>query len=230
MSRPRAFAPYLAAVVLFLHAGAASPQTATAESDAPSYKPPARGAPKQTVGGGTRSIGVPPVVSVLAPDHTGFTSQAQPTLYWHLSKPTAGKIEIAVMDAAAGSRPIATRVLSGVEAAGIQAVSLRDLKMKLAPGVDYRWSVALVPAEGSERVPVLASGAVRFVPAPESLTARLVQGDDAGRAAVYAAEGYWYDAVHALVEGLRSGPDTGRARTHLAALLKQGGVRSAIAE
>ncbi len=48
----------------------------------PLYKPPIRGAPATRVGGGTRGPGDKrPSVRVLAPNHVGFTTRAQPELY-----------------------------------------------------------------------------------------------------------------------------------------------------
>lgn len=229
MSKFRRYVSNLTAVALLVWAGAANAQSA-GKSDAPAYKPPSRGAPTQRVGGGTRGLALaPPAVAVLAPDHTGYTTRDQPTLYWHLSKPTTGKIEFVVTDAS-GVRRIAEHVLARTEGAGIQAVSLGDLDVRLGPDTDYRWSVALVPETGAGTRKVLASGMVRFVPSPETLKAKLAKSDDSSRAAIYAEEGYWYDAVDVLVNDLRRGPEGPRARSHLAALLKQGGARVSLTE
>ena len=229
LSKPRRYVSNLTAVAFLLWAGAANAQS-TSKSDAPAYKPPSRGAPTQRVGGGTRGLTVaPPVIAVLAPDHTGYTTRDQPTLYWHLSKPTTAKIEIAVTDAG-GVKRIAEHVLMRTDGAGIQALSLRDLNVKLSPETDYRWSVALVPETGAETMQFLASGSVRFVPSPETLKSKLAKSSDSSRAAIYAEEGYWYDAVDVLVNNLKRGPDGPRARSHLAALLKQGGARVSLVE
>ncbi len=53
------------------------------------FRPPHRGAPTRRVGGSSRSPGVPSVsLVVLAPETTGLTIHAQPSLYWFLSKKT----------------------------------------------------------------------------------------------------------------------------------------------
>ncbi len=67
----------------------------------PVYKPPRRGAPAagRRVGGGTRGMNKSlPVVSVLAPDHTGLTVQEQPALYWFASAVVDAPIELTVID------------------------------------------------------------------------------------------------------------------------------------
>lgn len=56
-----------------------------AAADSLIYVPPRRGAPKTRVGGGTRSGGQPLHLALLAPEHTGLTRSASPTLYWWLS-------------------------------------------------------------------------------------------------------------------------------------------------
>ena len=38
------------------------------------------------------------VLSVLAPDHSGFTTSEQPSLYWYISAPTSLPVELTVMD------------------------------------------------------------------------------------------------------------------------------------
>lgn len=69
-------------------------------------------------------------------------------------------------------------MLARIEGAGIQAVSLRELNVRLSFDADYRWSVALVPETGAEAMKVLASGTVRFVPSPETLKSKLAKSGD----------------------------------------------------
>src|SRR5437899_2800630 len=82
---------------------AATPSTQSQSKNPPTtgnvpiYKPPLRGAPGGRVGGGTR--GAPDrsvVLSVLTPDHSGLTTQEQPSLYWYLSQPTTYPIELTI--------------------------------------------------------------------------------------------------------------------------------------
>ena len=39
-----------------------------------------------------------PRLSVLAPDHTGLTTQEQPSLYWYLSEPAPYPIDLTIID------------------------------------------------------------------------------------------------------------------------------------
>jgi hypothetical protein len=67
-----------------------------ADANVPVYNPPSRGAPGGRVGGGTRGGGQRDVfvLSVLAPDHSGFTTSEQPSLYWFISNSTSLPIEL----------------------------------------------------------------------------------------------------------------------------------------
>src|SRR5262245_52463049 len=59
------------------------------------YQPPVANAPRARVGGASRGAGSVSVrLAVLAPDHVGYTSREQPTLYWYLSEPVAARIQI----------------------------------------------------------------------------------------------------------------------------------------
>lgn len=55
----------------------------------PVYVPPDVGAPSTRVIGGVRGIGIGGFPIVLAPEFTGLTTKAQPTLYWYLGQPQA---------------------------------------------------------------------------------------------------------------------------------------------
>ena len=63
-----------------------------------SYKVPLRGAPATRVGGGTRGAAEATfALSVLAPDHTGYTVREKPTIYWYVSKAiTTSPVELTV--------------------------------------------------------------------------------------------------------------------------------------
>src|SRR5688500_14153006 len=80
----------------------------------PIYKPPRVGTPAGRVGGGTRGLGVLPTLYVLAPNHVGLTTQAQPSLYWYLSQSTTTPIELTVIDAQGVSPLLETRLQASI--------------------------------------------------------------------------------------------------------------------
>jgi len=112
-------------------------------STAAVYKPPMRGAPASRVGGGTRGTGEANfVLSVLAPDHTGYTTQAQPTLYWYASGPSIAKVEVTVI-AEVAERPVLSQNLN-LTSGGVQSFDLARHGVTLKPDTESEWFVSVV--------------------------------------------------------------------------------------
>lgn len=194
-------------------------------NDVPVYKPPPRGAPSGRVGLGTRGIHPPPQIWALAPDHTGLTTHDQPSLYWYVSKPVATLIEITVVSNQGATTVLRTRVASPA-AAGVQKMNLARYGIRLQPGIEYWWSVT------SENDPRQRSNSVaieRIVPS-QQLAKRIDATPRTRRAAVYADEGIWYDAIASLGELIEQSPGDRALRVQRAALLEQVGLKAAAAD
>jgi hypothetical protein len=207
----------------FAYAAVAQAQSAPAQSsDQPTYKLPMRGAPASRIGGGTRGPNVDsPAVTVFAPDHTGFTTNPQPTLYWHLSKQAPVAIELTLVDEA-GVKPLIERTVKSPLPAGIHALSLKEAGVTLAPNVDYRWHVALVFDPKMRSSDVTSSGTIRLVAAPDTLKAKL--GGERAAPTAYAAEGLWYDSIESLMRLINASPDDAQLKAQLDSLLTQVGL------
>ena len=205
-----------------------SPSKTTAEK--PVYKPPLRGAPAGRIGGGTRGTTERESFSllVLAPDHVGYTLEEQPDLYWFISRPSAVRIELTLID---GRSPAPTKevVLKGAQSAGIQRFSLREHGVRLAEGTDYEWSVAVVPDTESRSADILSGGALRRVAPEAALAARLPALSGTARAAALAEAGIWYDALAVLGRLADASPQDAAARRARADLLDQVGLKEAAA-
>jgi hypothetical protein len=197
---------------------------AAAASDVPGYKPPPRGAPSGRVGLGTRGINPPRQLWALAPDHTGLTTRDQPSLYWYASKAIAARIEIT----AVGNQGVKTILDERVDSsatAGVQKIELARYGIRLQPGVEYRWSVSLEsdPTQRSN------SAAIERIAANAALAKRIESSPRTERAAVYAEEGIWYDAIASLGELIEQSPGDLALRAKRAALLEQVGLNDAAA-
>lgn len=158
-----------------------------AADDPPVYVPPRRGAPKTRVGGGTRSAGQTLHLAVLAPEQTGLTRSASPTLYWWLSDDHPGPVEVVVM-AENGVAPLVRFRAPAPVTAGIHAVDLSSAGLALQAGVTYRWSVAIIRDENARARDVVATATLEYVPD------QLVPLD----AGALAAAGFWYDVIALL--------------------------------
>lgn len=188
------------------------------------YKPPSRGAPANLVGTGTRGVIVSRQVWALAPDHTGLTTREAPTLYWFVDKPVATRIGLAAAGSE-GLKPIFEQSLASPAAAGVQKIDLVRYGIRLQPGVEYRWTVTI---EGDPRQHS-SSAAIERVAAGPDLAQRLEATPSAGRAAVYAARGIWYDAIGSISELIEAAPNDAALRRQRAALLLQAGLHEAAA-
>lgn len=190
----------------------------------PVYTPPQRGAPGGRIGGGTRGTQREVfVLSVLAPDHSGFTTKEQPSLYWFISKPTSLPVEVTLMDPK-GIKPILEIQLPSPITAGVHRIRLSDFNVHLAPGAAYRWFVSVVPDADRRSKDIMAGGAIERVEMPEGLKAKLAQAPKSDLPSIYAESGLWYDTVAAISELIEAAPQDQALREQRTALLKQVGL------
>lgn len=186
------------------------------------YQPPLRGAPKGRVGGGTRGLGPGLVIATVAPDHTGQTSKAQPTLYWFISQPAQARIEL-TLTTADDIQPFFETRLDPIVTPGIQSFELAKHDLALEPGTEYDWYVAVVPDSEQRSHDVLASGRIVWVEPPAQLRAQLAAEPEA-EYRVYAANGYWYDAFDSVTRLAAAHAGQPSLQTHCAELLQQVGL------
>lgn len=195
-----------------------------ADANGPVYQPPKRGAPGGRVGGGTRGTQREVfVLSVLAPDHSGFTTSEQPSLYWFISKETSLPVEVTVMDPQ-GVQPILETRLPAPVTAGVHRIRLSDFNVHLAPGAAYRWFVSVVPDADRRSKDITAGGAIERVEMPEGLKAKVAQAAKSDLPSVYAEAGIWYDTVTAISELIEAAPQDQALRKQRTALLSQVGL------
>jgi hypothetical protein len=201
-----------------------APPSSTPAVAAPIYKPPLRGAPGGRVGGGTRGTGRETfVLAVLAPQHTGQTTQEQPSLYWFISSPTSSAVELTVIDAQGTQPLVETRIAPPIQP-GVHRIRLAEYGVRLTPGVAYRWFIAVVADSGRRSKDVLAGGSIERVEAPRELSVKLASVPRDNLPFLYAEAGFWYDAVTALSELIEAEPQNAALRKQRAALLVQVGL------
>lgn len=191
---------------------------------APAYVPPLRGAPSRRVGGSSRGIHESmPQIAVLAPDHIGLTISEQPVLYWFISKPTKVMLEITLIDES-GVKPMLEVPVSQVAGPAIHALDLARHGIRLKPGMEYQWTVTLVPDAAERSGDVISGGVIKLVEAPAALRGLSAQPADLP-AEKLAAEGIWYDAIHALSVRIAAQPQDAALRAQRAALAEQVGLK-----
>lgn len=214
----------LSAFLLMVPAAPALAQTPPPDqSGAFAYKPPLRGAPARRVGGATRgSSDTGLVLNVLAPEQTGLTTKAQPTLYWFASRPSTTTIELTVI-AETAELPVLSKNLTE-SPGGVQSIDLAQLGVTLAPDTDYEWFVSVVSDTRQRSKDVTSGGTIRRVTADPALLARIAATGEREVPRIYAEAGLWYDAVAALSRLIERNPADAELRSWRAALLDQIGL------
>lgn len=215
--------------------GFAEEQAKTGETAKPlfTYKAPLRGAPATRVGGGSRSAGASAItLDVLAPDHTGYTLQENPTIYWYVSERITDPVEVTVT--AMGSpqeafQPLLEITLKPPFDKGVHAVRLKDHGVVLKRDTEYQWFVAVVPDPNQRSNDILAGGSIKRISAPQALEARLREAGEFVKPALYAESGVWYDAIDQLSTLISANPANNQLREQRAALLKEAGLADAAA-
>ncbi len=192
------------------------------------YRPPQfRGAPKRRIGGSTRGDGIEPLwMSVLAPEYAGYTMQAQPDLYWFVSREVKRPVEILISAKDLIDPVLEVRLERGVRA-GINHISLSAHGVELEVGKKYRWSV-VVTADPLQRSRdwVTSGGLQRMEPSAE-LAARLSSASAEEKPRLYAENGLWYDSLGELSRLVAERPSETAWRQQRAALLRQIGLDTA---
>jgi Domain of Unknown Function (DUF928) len=188
------------------------------------YQPPrGLGAPSagRRVGGGTRGTNKSvPILSVLAPGHTGLTVREQPDLYWFASDVVTNPVEL-TLTLEKGDTPLLEKRLPIPIHAGVQKVRLSDYGVKLIPGERYNWSIALVLDPKRRSKDVIAVGAIERVERAGFDHATLAAGPTTDSFYRFAADGLWYDAVMTISEMIESAPADPSLRKQRAELLDQ---------
>jgi hypothetical protein len=191
----------------------------------PIYKPTVlRGAPVDRVAGGTRGIENEqyPALCVLTPDHTGFTFQKQPSLYYFLSEIVKYPIELTIMEEKEDViHPILETRIAPPDAPGIQFIHLTDFDIHLQENISYKWHVSIVPDPNRRSKDTLAWGRIERVECPTELQNTIHQTNITNLTHIYAEAGIWYDAFSQISNLIENDPRNSLWKKQRAALLEQ---------
>ncbi|MDM8526029.1 DUF928 domain-containing protein [Desulfococcaceae bacterium HSG8] len=219
-------------------------ESISAISGIPSYKPPVENATVRRIEAGadrglTRAlkrsitrglirkgskekvIKVPARIAPLAPQHTGFTLKNNPVLACYISAPWSGKMNFKLNAPELLIDPVVDVTINGPDKEGIYKINLADYKVGLKPGVEYEWFLSIIFDEDERSSDLLAGATIKFVQPSGNLSARLADTPKEKLYYIYAAEGYWYDAIASLSQGIEVSSGDKTLRMHRAELLKQ---------
>jgi hypothetical protein len=156
----------------------------------------------------------------LGPAQIGATSHESPNLYWFLPDATEHSIEVTLVEPSA-AEPLLEAMLAGPHSAGVHRVELADRGIRLRPGVDYQWFVALVRDRQRRSQDAVSGAVIRYAPPSGEIASRLAAPAPGKVAHLYAESGYWYDSFDQLSSWLAAERDKTRLHEYRAALLDQ---------
>ena len=200
----------------------------------PVYQPPRVGKPARTIGGGSRGPGDGyPELYVLVPAHVAQTTLEQPSLFWYVDEVPKFpmRVDFTLLDED-GDDPLVQVSLAAIERAGIHRIRLSDYGVKLQPGIEYEWSVSLVPDEKARSKDIVATGWIDRVATSSGTDAEPSGTDEKGMneenkdsaVHVFASKGLWYDALAEIDDQIQAQPNDKELSAMRAALLRQVGL------
>ncbi|OQW90619.1 MAG: hypothetical protein BWK79_19335 [Beggiatoa sp. IS2] len=195
-----------------------------------SYKPPmVLGRPNQRIGGGSRGGENAPSIVILAPEHTGQTIEAQPTLYWSTSHVGSKSVYFTLVYAdpqKAMDHPMPLLKVAMPPKEGLQKLNLSKHNVSLEAEVVYKWSVTVSLDEKQSSKDVVASGTIQRI--QNNLSKQLVAVKPSEYPFIYAEAGLWYDAFDALTTLVEMQKDDKNSQQQRVELLKQVGLDKAV--
>ena len=136
---------------------------------------------------------------------------------------TALPAELTISDPNATEPLLETRITSPVER-GVHRARLADFNVRLAVGVAYQWTVAVIPDGARRSRDILASGTIERIDPSGDLGPKLAAARGEDLASVYAQAGIWYDALEAVSDLIERSAGDADLRRYRAQLLSQAGL------
>jgi len=163
-------------------------------------------------------------VALLPEDHAALTTREQPKLYWYLAEWTPTRVDL-IVNRGQDAKPLVEKTLPGPLSPGVHAVAFADVGVKLEPDVVYKWYVEVVDDPSRRSRDSFSGGTIQRVLPSAQLVTALAQAKPTERAAVFARNGIWCDALAELSTQLAAHPNDTELQGEWAALLDQVGLK-----
>jgi len=160
---------------------------------------------------------------VLLPEEVAITAEAQPSLFWYLSKPVDRPIKLSI-STPDSIEPILDLQLDAANRQGIQRLDLSKLPVRLKSAVRYDWVIHVASDASGATPDIYAKSVLWRIDRSDALTSRLVGAKNRRqRAAIAAQEGIWIDALAGISNLIEHKPNDSSLRRDRADLLQQVG-------
>ncbi|MCL1471533.1 DUF928 domain-containing protein [Argonema antarcticum] len=183
------------------------------------------GIPGRRVGGGTRGpeqgFSEKPLVALAPENNQSLTVAENPTFFFYVPKTqTPQMVEFVLNDEKGETIDQTTFVTNGDS--GVIGVSLSaNSKIKsLEIGKTYRWYFAIIPPSGNREADISVDGSIQRVNTPDTIASQLKNANPLDRAALYAGNNFWSDAIATVAELRRDRPNDAAVAAKWAELLK----------
>ncbi|MEW6498122.1 MAG: DUF928 domain-containing protein [Cyanobacteriota bacterium] len=194
--------------------------------------PPGRDAPQGgTAGGGSRPVRTAclsnssaksSALTALTPGrHLGLTQSERPIFFVYLPQTTAQMGEFSLFDEHMNG---IYQVSIPVSQAGLISIHLPDTVPPLTQDKPYYWTFALACNPSDRTEDGVVGGWIERAQPSDSLKQELANATAVEQASLYAKQGFWYDAIHILVELEQTQPNNPALATTWAELLKSVGL------
>lgn len=164
------------------------------------------------------------ILSVLAPDDSGWTSDPQPTIFWYFSGSACHYPVQFTLSNPETMEEIITTTLSASITSGLHRLELGNFDIRLSPNVSYIWNISLVRQEKKRLRNLVSGGTLKYVPASESFSTNVSQHQGPQAIYDYAKAGYWYDAFRLLTNLVDAAPQNRLFRKQRICLIEQVGL------
>jgi len=182
-------------------------------STAVTFQPPGDGAPRDTIGGGSRNAGSCvaaahasyPAFTPLLPDtNYGLTVSAHPIFLAYVP-PTSARVAFFSLKGESNDYYY-QEMVPVAPSGGIVELTLPQDAPALKVGQFYQWSMALVCGAQLRPGDPSVGGWVQRIEASPSLAHRLSTAHGLGRVTLYGNAGLWFDTLEGLLELRRLHP------------------------
>jgi hypothetical protein len=178
-----------------------------------SFNPPDRGAPERTAEGGTRGCGTyrrgqKPLTALTPRNAMPLTLAENPTFYWYVPSSGPQTLEFELVEGDNEENVVyqsKIQILQG----GIISHSLPlNESTILDPGKSYHWYLKMVCDASDRTGDIVVDGWIERIEADESIALELKKAETlSNRAAIYAREGIWHDALSTLAQLRQDNPE-----------------------
>ena len=139
---------------------------------------------------------------LLAPPRAAVTTQAQPSLFWYVSRAVSDPIKITITNKTNPGELFEITLNANQVREGIQRLDLSRLDVTLHPGQEYEWAaMILVDLNAPARNPSAKSSIWRHLAPPDVAGEISIAPRRRDRARIAAKRGVWVDAL-ALINDL----------------------------